>query len=114
LSDSTLANWNETAHTYFNRYPSTFKVWAIGGDPSGPYRTSDGQQGFPNFLVRPAGPTCTVPKVKGKPLKKAKKKLRNHSCRLGKVKGHGKKVKKQTPKPGTLLPEGSTVKVKVG
>jgi hypothetical protein len=114
LNNSTLSNWSDTTHTYFSRYPSTFKVWAIGVDPSGPYTTSDGQQGFPNFLVRPAGPTCLVPKVKGKRLKKAKKKLRNRSCRLGKVKGHGKKVKKQTPKAGTLLPEGSSVKVKVG
>jgi PASTA domain len=114
LSDSILSDWSDTTHTYFSRYPSTFKVWAVGVDASGPYRTSDGQQGFPDFLVRPAGPTCTVPKIKGKRLKKAKKKLRNHSCRLGKVKGHGKKVKKQTPGAGTLLPEGSTVKVKVG
>src|SRR4051812_6735785 len=113
LSDSILFNWSDTTHAYFTRYPSTFKVWAIGVGASGPYRTSDGQQGFPNFLVRPAGPTCLVPKLKGKPVKKAKKKLRNHSCKLGKVKGHGKKVKKQTPKAGTLLPEGSKVKVKV-
>jgi len=113
LSDSILSDWGDTAHAYFSRYPSTFKVWAIGVNPSGPSRTSDGQQGFPDFIVRPAGPTCTVPKIKGKPLKKAKKKLRNHSCRLGKVKGHGKKVKKQKPKPGALLPQGSTVKVTV-
>jgi PASTA domain len=113
LSDSILSGWNDTAHTYFSRYPSTFKVWAIGLGVSGPYRTSDGQQGFPDFLVRPAGPTCTVPKLKGKPVKKAKKKLRNHSCKLGKVKGHGKKIKKQKPKAGTLLPEGGKVKVKV-
>jgi hypothetical protein len=58
-------------------------------------------------------PTCVVPKLKGKMLKKAKKKLRNRNCRLGKVKGHGKKVKKQKPKAGTVLPEGSTVKVTV-
>jgi hypothetical protein len=114
LDDLTLSNWGSTAHRYFSRYPSDFKVWAIGKDAPPVYTTSDGQQGVPNFLVRPAGPTCTVPKVKGKSRKKAKKKLRAANCRLGKVKGHGKKVKKQNPKAGTLLPEGSTVNVKLG
>jgi PASTA domain len=113
LSDSVLSDWGETAHSYFSRYPSTFRVWAIGAQSPGVYTTSDGQDGFPTFLVRPAGPTCTVPKLKGKSRKKAKKKLRNRSCRLGKVKGKGKKVKKQKPKAGTLLPEGSTVKITV-
>jgi hypothetical protein len=121
LSNSVLSNWGDTAHSYLSRYPSTFKVWAIGVDPSGTYTTSDGQTGFPTFVVRPAGPTCTVPKLKGKRLKKAKKKLRNRNCKLGKVKrkqgkgkqGKGKKVRKQKPKAGTLLPEGSTVKVTV-
>jgi len=114
LSDSVLSNWSTTVHSKFTSYPSTFKVWAIGVDSSGSYTTSDGQTGNPDFLIRPAGPTCTVPKVKGKSRKKAKKKLRSSNCRLGKVKGHGKKVKKQKPKAGTLLPEGSTVKVTLG
>jgi hypothetical protein len=112
LSDSILSNWGETTHSYFSRYPSTFKVWAIGLDATGPYTTSDGQKGFQDFIIRPAGPTCTVPKVKGKSRKKAKKKIRASNCTI-KVKGHGKKVKKQKPKPGTLLPQGSTVKVTV-
>jgi hypothetical protein len=111
LSDSILSGWETTAHRYFSRYPSTFKVWAIGTDAPPVYTTSDGQQGIPNFLIRPAGPTCTVPKIKGKSLKKAKKKLRAANCRLGKKKGHGKKVRKQKPKAGTLLPEGGAVKV---
>jgi PASTA domain len=112
LSDSILSNWGETTHSYFSRYSSTFRVWAIGLSPAGPYTTSDGQKGFQDFIVRPAGPTCTVPKVKGKSKKKAKKKIRASNCTI-KVKGHGKKVKKQKPKPGTLLPQGSTVKVTV-
>jgi PASTA domain/Divergent InlB B-repeat domain len=58
---------------------------------------------------------CVVPKVKGKRVKKAKKRLRNADCRLGKVKGQkGGKVKKQKPKPGTVLPVDSTVKVTLG
>ena len=56
---------------------------------------------------------CLVPKLKGKSIKKAKKKLRNGNCKLGKKKGHGKKVTKQKPKAGTVLPEGSKVKVTV-
>jgi PASTA domain-containing protein len=111
LSDAILSNWGNTAHRYFSRYPSTFRVWAIATDAPPLYTTSDGQQGEPNFLTRPAGPTCTVPKLKNKSLKKAKKKLRAANCALGKKKGHGKKVKKQKPKPGTLLPAGSKVKV---
>jgi hypothetical protein len=58
---------------------------------------------------------CVVPKVKGKKLKRAKKRLRNADCRLGKVKGEkGGKVKKQKPKPGTVLPVDSKVKVTLG
>jgi hypothetical protein len=118
LSDSILSGWSTTAHSYFSHYPSAFKAWAIGAEASGPYMTSDGRAGFPNFLVRsalpiPQTPTCVVPKLKGKSIKKSKKKLRNGNCKLGKVKGHGKKVTKQKPKAGTVLPDGSTVKVTV-
>jgi hypothetical protein len=118
LSDSILSDWGDTTHSYFSRYPSTFKVWAIGVDPTGPYTTSDGQKGFQDWIVRaaepiPAATTCVVPKLKGKSIKKAKKKLRNGNCKLGKKKGHGKRVKKQKPKAGTVLPEGSKVKVTV-
>jgi PASTA domain-containing protein len=118
LSDSILSDWGDTTHSYFSRYPTTFKVWAIGVDPTGPYTTSDGQKGFADWIVRaaeplPVAPTCVVPKLKGKSIKKAKKKLRNGNCKLGKKKGHGKKVTKQKPKPGTVLPEGSKVKVTV-
>ena len=60
---------------------------------------------------------CVVPKLKGKKLKADKKKLKKADCRLGKVKGpKGKsaKVKKQKPKPGSVLPAGSKVNVKLG
>ena len=116
LSDSILSNWGDTTHQWFTRYPTAFKVWAIGIDPGGTYTTSDGQKGLPTFLSRPALAQplqCVVPKVKGKSLKKAKKKLRRSNCKLGKKKGHGKKVRKQKPKPGTVLPGGSKVKVTV-
>jgi hypothetical protein len=58
---------------------------------------------------------CVVPKVKGKKLKRAKKRLQGADCRLGKAKGQkGGKVKKQKPKPGTLLPVNGKVNVKLG
>src|SRR5262249_13546056 len=95
LSDSTLTGWQNTTHAWLSRYPSDFKVWAISQVPAGTdgtVNTSDGARGFPSFLVRSGAPTCTVPKLKGKTLKKAKNKLRKRSCKLGKVKGHGTNV----------------------
>ncbi len=57
---------------------------------------------------------CVVPKLRGETLKTAKKRLKAADCRLGKVSGHGKKVKKQQPKAGTVRPAGSKVNVKLG
>lgn len=63
---------------------------------------------------------CVVPKLNGKSLKAAKKKLRKASCKLGKVKLRGDataktgKVVKQAPKPGRQLAPGSKVKVTLG
>lgn len=63
---------------------------------------------------------CVVPKLKGKKLKAAKKRLRRADCKIGHV-GKRKgvsaktgKVVKQKPKPGKVLPAGSTVKVTLG
>jgi hypothetical protein len=56
---------------------------------------------------------CVVPKLKGKSLAKARKKLGNSDCRLGKVKGSGK-VRKPSAGAGTLLPPGGTVNLKLG
>jgi hypothetical protein len=66
------------------------------------------------------GDSCVVPKVVGKTVKKAKKKLKGANCKLGKVKKvpSSKKDKglivKQKPKPKTVKPAGAAVKVKVG
>lgn len=63
---------------------------------------------------------CVVPKLNGKKLKAAKKKLRKASCKLGKVKFRGDataktgKVVKQAPKPGKQLAPGSKVNVTLG
>lgn len=59
---------------------------------------------------------CVVPKLKGKKLKAAKKKLKKADCKLGKVKGKKSKVAKVTkvsPKPGKVLAPGAKVSVKV-
>src|SRR5262249_15834915 len=62
---------------------------------------------------------CTVPKLAGKKLGKAKKKLKKGHCKLGKVKLLGGatkksgKVSKQSPKPGKVLAPGSKVSVKL-
>jgi hypothetical protein len=71
------------------------------------------------FVVRVSGAAtqCVVPKLKGKTLKAAKKALKAADCRLGTVRPKGQKtgkVKKQSPKAGTVLPAGSKVKVTLG
>jgi hypothetical protein len=67
--------------------------------------------------IRRTRRSCVVPKLKGRKLKVAKRKLKKANCKLGKVRGHKSKqakVKKQSAKPGKLLPPGSKVNVKVG
>jgi dienelactone hydrolase len=66
-----------------------------------------------------AAAQCVVPKVRKMKKRRAKKKLAAANCTLGKVKRkHSSrvakgKIVKQKPKPGTVLPAGSPVKVKV-
>jgi hypothetical protein len=60
---------------------------------------------------------CVVPKLKGRTLKAAKKRLRKADCKLGKVNGHksnAAKVTKQRPKAGKVLRPGSKVNVNLG
>jgi hypothetical protein len=63
---------------------------------------------------------CVVPKLRGKTLAAAKRAIRNHYCRVGKItkvtssaknRGH---VISQRPKPGKRLKTGSKVALKVG
>jgi IPT/TIG domain/PASTA domain len=67
-------------------------------------------------IVTPA-PTCKVPKLKGKTLKSAKKRIRAADCRVGKLtKKEGAKAKtgeivKQVPKPGTTVAANTKVKI---
>ena len=57
---------------------------------------------------------CVVPKLKGKKLKAARKALEHAHCGVGKVKGPPTgRVKHQSQKPGTVLPAGTKVKLKL-
>lgn len=63
---------------------------------------------------------CVVPKLKGKKLKAAKRAARKADCAIGKVKkrrgatAKTGKVVKQRPKPGTLLPPGTKIRLVLG
>lgn len=74
-------------------------------------------------LVRADGFTyrgCTVPKLKGKTLRAAKRSLRGAGCKPGKVKkvhaadSKKGKVVRQNPAPGKVLAPGSKVAIKLG
>jgi IPT/TIG domain/PASTA domain len=62
-------------------------------------------------------PKCTVPKLSGKTLKSAKKRIRAADCRVGKlIKKEGATAKngevvKQVPKPGATVPADTKVQV---
>jgi hypothetical protein len=64
--------------------------------------------------------TCVVPRLKSGALRASKRKLRAAHCMLGKVsrrkgaKARSGRVVKQTPKPGMVLPAGSSVNVTIG
>ncbi len=60
---------------------------------------------------------CVVPKLRLKRLRAARRALKRAGCRLGKVRGRRSKkavVKKQHPRPRTVLRQGGRVSVKVG
>jgi PASTA domain/Fibronectin type III domain len=66
-----------------------------------------------------AAKTCKVPRLRGKTLKKARATLRKAGCRLGKVKqpkrnGGRLVVKRQSPKAGRTVPQGTKVRVTLG
>ena len=68
----------------------------------------------------PPAPPCIVPKLKGKTLKSAKKRIRGADCRVGALtrrkgaKARTGEVVKQTPKPGASVPTGTKVTVTLG
>ena len=63
---------------------------------------------------------CKVPKLKGKKLKAAKKRVRASACKVGKVTkkrgstGRTGRVVKQRPPAGSVRPAGTAVRIKLG
>lgn len=57
---------------------------------------------------------CVVPKVKGKTLKKATKKLRTAGCKARVHRKGGKRVTKQKPHAGAEVPAGTPVNLTLG
>lgn len=86
-----------------------------------PAGTATGPQAFSYVSAAPAPvavpPTCKVPKLSGRTLKSAKKRIRAAECRVGKLtKRHGATAKdgeivKQVPKPGATVPVNTKVKI---
>jgi hypothetical protein len=107
-ASSTLGNSDATPGAAFEAYipPLT--------DNSAPRSSSTSgtrELGFNATVVS----NCVVPKVKGKTVKKATKKLRAAGCTKGKVKKKGgKRVTKQKPVAGTEVPPGTPVKLTLG
>ena len=68
----------------------------------------------------PAEAHCVVPKLQGQKLAAAKAKLRAAQCKVGIVSRKGKakaataKVVAQSPKPGSALPVGTAISLKLG
>jgi hypothetical protein len=64
-------------------------------------------------------PKCVVPKVTGKTLPAAKRSIKSHDCSVGTIKHvismttKKGRVISQKPKPGTRLPHGARVNLKV-
>ena len=118
-------SWNHTwtGTLTFNRVCSA----AEGGMVAFP-NSVQGRDGltrwFANGYCQTGGPgggdDCLVPKVEGKTVKKAKRKLKRANCKLGDVKKASSSkadkglIVKQKPKPGTRKPAGTKVKVTVG
>jgi hypothetical protein len=91
------------------------------GGNTGAWNTRIGSFTFPSCLGQaPPKPPCKVPRVVGKPLATAKKKIKRAHCRVGKItrkastpKKKGR-VLKQSPRAGKKLGNGHKVNLTVG
>jgi dipeptidyl aminopeptidase/acylaminoacyl peptidase len=101
------------------------EIYVMNADGSGQANLSRaaGEDSEPSWqplqAPRPA-PACTVPKLKGKQLKRARKLLTAAHCSAVKVNrskhgAHGRRavVRKQSPAPGTRIPSTSRVTLKL-
>ena len=92
---------------------------AAAGSPAGTLRIGGEALALTGTGVAPAAPQatkrCVVPRLKGKTVKSARRALRNANCKLGKVtrRGRGRKgrVRSFSPRAGTSLPTGATVRL---
>jgi hypothetical protein len=101
--------------------PGSFCELTVGfrpigvGTRAGTLSIADSANGSPQVVrLTGTGFGCVVPNLRRRKLKADKRRLRNADCRLGRVRGHGDRVKAQSVKPGTSLPPDSTVNVKLG
>jgi PASTA domain len=107
-ASSTLGTGDATPAASFEAYvpPLTDNSAPRGSSTSG-----NRELGFNATIVS----NCIVPKVKGKAVKKATKKLRAAGCTKGKVKKKGgQRVTRQKPRAGREVPPGTPVRLTLG
>jgi hypothetical protein len=71
----------------------------------------------PPAAAQPAAPSCTVPRLVGRQLAASRKLIGRRRCWLGTVRHRdkgGKKVVRQSPKPGAVRAAGSRVNITLG
>jgi IPT/TIG domain/PASTA domain len=73
-----------------------------------------------SYEAQSATPLCRVPKLKGKKLKAAKRRLRGAGCKVGKVtRKRGAtprtgRIVRQRPRAGSIRPAGAVVRIRLG
>ena len=73
-----------------------------------------------SYEAQSATPLCRVPKLKGKKLKAAKRRLRGADCKIGKVTRRRSatsrtgRIVRQRPRAGSIRPAGAAVRVRLG
>jgi hypothetical protein len=119
VSETTLT---ATAPAQSSAGPVTVSVTTLAGSADSPSQFSyvaptPAAPAAPAVSPAPPAPTCKVPKLKGKTLKSAKKRIRAADCGVGKLtKKEGATAKdgevvRQVPKPGTTVPIDTKVKI---
>ena len=105
---ATLGTGDSTPGAVFNAYVPPLTDNAA---PRNSNVTGARELGFNATVVS----NCIVPRVKGKTVKKATKKLRAAGCSRGKVKKKGaRRVTRQKPPAGTEVPPGTPVRLTLG
>jgi hypothetical protein len=108
-----------TAPAHSSAGPVTVSVTTLAGSTDSPSQFTYVASPPASGPAPPAAPahTCKVPKLKGKTLKSAKKRIRAADCRVGTLtKKEGATAKdgevvKQVPKPGAAVPIDTKVKI---